>query len=119
VESQEEIVQKMIQDTNYLVSEAERLDSENAFMEKQSTLVVELTDKKVGEVLQQLSKAKQQVEQQVGIIQSMASKELEDTLLQKDQLLEIFDAESNIERRRAKDPEATLINFSRDLMFSQ
>ncbi|GJJ77915.1 kinetochore protein NDC80 [Entomortierella parvispora] len=119
VEAQEEAIQKMIQDTNYLVADAERLDSENAQLEKQLAQIVEQSNKKIKDILQQLSKAKQQVEQQVGVIQSMASKELEDTLHQKDQLLDIFDAESTIERRRANDPEATIVNFSRDLMFSQ
>ena len=80
------------------------MSKENEMLEKQTAQVVEHTNKKIKEVLQQMSKAKQQVEQQVGVIRSMASKELEDTLHHKDRLLEIFDAESTIERRRANDP---------------
>ncbi|KAG0014736.1 kinetochore-associated Ndc80 complex subunit ndc80, partial [Podila clonocystis] len=78
-ESRAEQIRIMKLEAAQNVAECDRLDQEQLYLERQATLNQEQTNRKIKELLQQLSAVKQLVEQHVGVISTMAAKELADT----------------------------------------
>ncbi|KAF9586697.1 kinetochore-associated Ndc80 complex subunit ndc80 [Lunasporangiospora selenospora] len=121
-ETREEQIQSQIQETNQNMAEAERLEQDNQMMERQAAQNRELCNRRIREMLQQLSEVKQHVEQQIGVVQNMASKELEDTQRQMKRLQEILEMEAQFEQRsmssQDQDPDHENLRPKRDLLFS-
>ncbi|KAF9921409.1 kinetochore-associated Ndc80 complex subunit ndc80 [Linnemannia zychae] len=117
-ESQEEQLQAMLLEISQNTAEADRLEQENILMERQATQNREIFNRRIKDILAQLTEAKQHVEEQVGVVQTMASKEMEDTLRQKKHIYDIIEADRSIERQRNLDPDNTESVPERDLVFS-
>ncbi|KAF9929244.1 kinetochore-associated Ndc80 complex subunit ndc80 [Modicella reniformis] len=83
MENQQEQVQAMMQDFTQNQAESERIEQENILLERQAMHNRELYTRRIKEMLEQVTVVKQHVEQQVGVMRTMASKELEDTLQQR------------------------------------
>lgn len=109
----------MTLEINQNTAEADRLEQENILMERQAAQNREMYNRRIKEILAQLTEAKQHVEEQVGLVQTMASKEVEDAEQQKNHVRQVVAADNAAELQRRNDPE----NFDpvpeRDLIFSQ
>ncbi|KAF9087081.1 kinetochore-associated Ndc80 complex subunit ndc80 [Mortierella sp. AD031] len=117
-ESQEEQLQAMMAEISQNSAEADRLEQENILMERQAAQNREMFNRRIKDILAQLTEAKLHVEEQVGLVQTMASKELEDTQQQKKHFQQIIAAEASIERQRSSDPDNYDPKLERDLLFS-
>ena len=95
-ETREQEMQSMDQEITQSITEAERLDQENEMLERQAALNREVTNRRIKDVLEHLTDIKRHVEEQVGLIQTMASKKREEALLQKQQLHKSVELESEI-----------------------
>ncbi|KAG9066178.1 kinetochore-associated Ndc80 complex subunit ndc80 [Linnemannia hyalina] len=118
-ESQEEQLQAMMLEINQNTTEADRLEQENTLMERQAAQNREIYNRRIKEILAQLTDAKQHVEEQVGLVQTMASKEVEDSDQQKKHVHQVVAADNAMELQRRNDPENLDVVPERDLIFSQ
>lgn len=102
------------------VAECDRLDQEQLYLERQATLNREQTNRQIKGLLQQLSAVKQLVEQHVGVISTMAAKELADTLQEKAQLQKVVAAhqQARIQMQQLGDEASSTPGVERDLLFS-
>lgn len=99
------------------MAECDRLDQEQAYLERQASQSWEQTHRKIKELLQQLSSVKQLVEQHVGVISTMAAKELADTLQERAQLQKVIGAHQQA-RAAQQGGEEGAPTVERDLLFS-
>ncbi|KAF8936374.1 kinetochore-associated Ndc80 complex subunit ndc80 [Dissophora ornata] len=113
-ENQQEAIQTMLQETFQYQAEAERLEQENILLERQAAQSREIYTRRIKEMLVLLTATKQHVEQQVGLVNNMSHKELEDTLQQKTRIKKVLAAESPDERSGITVPESV----ERELLFS-
>ncbi|KAF8948864.1 kinetochore-associated Ndc80 complex subunit ndc80 [Haplosporangium gracile] len=118
-ESQEEQLQAMTLEINQNTAEADRLEQENILMERQAAQNREMYNRRIKEILAQLTEAKQHVEEQVGLVQTMASKEVEDSGQQKKHVRQVVAADMAMEHQRRNEPENLESVPERDLIFSQ
>lgn len=88
VENQREQVQAMIQDCTQNQSEMERLEQENILLERQAAHNREIFTRQIKEMLEQMTAVKQHVEQQVGVVRTTASKDVEHTIQQRMQFMQ-------------------------------
>ncbi|KAF9289013.1 autophagy protein [Mortierella alpina] len=95
-ETREQEMQSMDQEITQSITEAERLDQENEMLERQAALNREVTNRRIKDVLEHLTDIKRHVEEQVGLIQTMASKKREEALLQKQQLQKSVELEREL-----------------------
>ncbi|KAF9574844.1 autophagy protein [Mortierella alpina] len=96
-ETREQEMQSMDQEITQSITEAERLDQENEMLERQAALNREVTHRRIKDVLEHLTDIKRHVEEQVGLIQTMASKKREEALLQKQQLQRSVELERELQ----------------------
>lgn len=109
----------MTLEINQNTAEADRLEQENILMERQAAQNREIFNRRIKEILAQLTEAKQHVEEQVGLVQTMASKEVEDSEQQKKHVRQVVAADNAAELQRRNDPENLDSVPERDLIFSQ
>ncbi|CAO3569908.1 unnamed protein product [Mortierella alpina] len=95
-EAREQEMQSMDQEITQSITEAERLEQENEMLERQAALNREVTNRRIKDVLEHLTDIKRHVEEQVGLIQTMASKKREEVLLQKQQLQKSVELEREL-----------------------
>ncbi|KAF9961735.1 kinetochore-associated Ndc80 complex subunit ndc80 [Mortierella alpina] len=88
--------ESMDQEITQSITEAERLEQENEMLERQAALNREVTSRRIKDVLEHLTDIKRHVEEQVGLIQTMASKKREEALLQKQQLQKSVELEREL-----------------------
>lgn len=109
----------MMLEINQNTSEIDRFEQENILMERQAAQNREIYNRRIKDILAQLTEAKQHVEEQVGLVQTMASKEVEDSRQQRKHVRQVVAADIAIELQKRNDPD----NFDpvpeRDLIFSQ
>ncbi|ORZ19258.1 hypothetical protein BCR41DRAFT_42526 [Lobosporangium transversale] len=118
----------MLQEMRENDTEADRLEQETIMIERHAAHNREIFYRQTKEVLTQLVDIKQHVEQQVGLIRVMAEKELQDTMAQKLQALEVIQKELENEQKRNSlqigtnltelDEQLLESTFDRPLLFS-
>ncbi|KAG0320328.1 kinetochore-associated Ndc80 complex subunit ndc80 [Dissophora globulifera] len=114
-ESQKEDIQMTKQETIQNQAENERLVQECILLERQAAQNREMYAQQIKETLVRLTVGKQHVEQQIGLVMTMAHKELEDTQQQWEQVKRVLEAESASDRNRSNgEPEVV----DRELLFS-
>ncbi|KAI9232773.1 MAG: HEC/Ndc80p family-domain-containing protein [Podila humilis] len=118
VESRAEQIRLMKLETAQNVAECDRLDQEQAYLERQASQNREQTHRKIKELLQQLASVKQLVEQHVGVISTMAAKELADTLQERAQLQKVIGAHQQARVAQQGGEEGGAPALERDLLFS-
>ncbi|KAF9414822.1 kinetochore-associated Ndc80 complex subunit ndc80 [Podila epigama] len=97
-ESEAEQIQAMILEASHNMADSERLDQEYLYMERQAAQNREVMSRRITEIVQQLQGLKQHVEQQVGLIKTMAAKERADTEQQNKQIKSLLQTKSHIDR---------------------
>ncbi|KAK3843343.1 MAG: HEC/Ndc80p family-domain-containing protein [Linnemannia gamsii] len=117
-ESQEQQLQEMMLEINQNNAEADRLEQENILMERQAAQNREVFNRRIKEILEQLNEAKQHVEEQVGVVQTMASKEAEESRQQSKQVREVLAADVAMDLQRSNDPDNSEPVPERDLIFA-
>ncbi|KAF9933118.1 autophagy protein [Mortierella alpina] len=96
-ETREQEMQSMDQEITQSITESERLEQENEMLDRQAALNREVTNRRIKDVLEHLTDIKRHVEEQVGLIQTMASKKREESLLQKQQLQKSVELEHELQ----------------------
>ncbi|KAF8976298.1 kinetochore-associated Ndc80 complex subunit ndc80 [Entomortierella lignicola] len=77
--SRQEQIEAMMQEMRENQAESERLEQETIMMERQATHNREMFNRQIKDVLTQMTEAKQHVEQQIGLIRTMAEEELKNS----------------------------------------